>query len=91
MMREIIAGLQLLGLVVPARGQNEDKTQYLKKVWPKIKNNTTCTEETKCLWLARETGDEVNDQESAQAHYDRMVPDIEIDEEALFQRAPWPL
>ena len=86
--RETMAGLQLLELVVPSRGSSEDRTQYLKRVWPKIKNNITSTEEVKRLWLSKETGNKVNDQESAQTHYDRMVPDIEIDyEETLAQRS----
>jgi len=65
-----LAGLKMLELLATRQEPHEDKIQYLKQVWPRLKCND-CSEAAKRLWIGKVTGIHIDCKDTAQAHYDR--------------------
>jgi len=80
-----LAGLKMLDLLATRPEPHEDKIQYLKRVWPRLKSND-CSEAAKRLWIGKVTGIHIDCNDTAQAHYDRIVVTVEVDEEEELMR-----
>jgi len=76
-----LEGLKILNLVVSTREPAEDRVKYLKRVWPQVRNNNSCNDAAKRLWLGKVMSEAVDCSDTALAHYSRMVVSIEVDEE----------